>query len=493
MFRRIVVCIASVMLILTTTFARGDVTLPAIIGDHMVLQVRHELPIWGRAEPGEEVTVTIAPVEIGDNLKPESATAVAAADGRWQVKLSARAKPGQVGVTISGKNSIVLKNVLVGDVWLCSGQSNMEWPVGASQNHQEEILGAKFPAIRVFKVERSTALTPQTNVEGHWIECSPETVAEFSGVGYFFGRELHQRLKHPIGLIQAAFGGANCEAWVGHAALKADEDFAKILARAEQANHDLNQANNPNRASVLFNGMIAPLLPYHIKGAIWYQGESNAPRAYQYRKLFPQMIQDWRRGWGQGDFPFLFVQLANYVTDKSKPEAAVEPDESAWAELREAQSMALSVPNTGMAVTIDIGDPQDINPRNKQEVGRRLALSALHLAYGQEIVASGPVFKSQKIVGNQVQLEFDHLGGGLLARGDQLKGFAIAGNDRKFVWATARIEGDKIIVSSDKVVEPVAVRYAWSDNPEASLFNQAGLPASPFRTDDWPGTTIQNK
>jgi len=490
---RIVVCIAAVVLSVTTLPARGDVTLPAIIGDHMVLQMGHELPFWGWAEPGEDVTVTISPIEAGDALKPEIASTVTGADGRWFLRLPARTKLGTVEVTVVGKNSISLSDVLVGDVWVCSGQSNMEWQVSASLNHQEEIAEAKFPSIRVFKVERSTARLPQSHIDGHWMECSPETVGEISAVGYFFGRELHQRLKRPIGLIQAALGGANCEAWTSHAALKSDEEFAKILERADRAINDPNQANNPNRASVLFNGMIAPLQPYSIKGTIWYQGESNAPRAYQYRKLFPSMIVDWRRGWGQGDFPFLYVQLANYVSEKTKPDHPIEPEESQWAELREAQSKALSIPKTGMVVTIDIGDPRDIHPKNKQDVGRRLALSALKVAYGQDVIASGPEFKAMKIVGREVQIEFQHVGGGLVAHGDQLKGFAIAGADKRFVWATARIDGNKVLVSNPNLAEPVAVRYAWGDNPDCNLFNQESLPASPFRTDDWPGVTIQNK
>lgn len=497
MSRRVVVLIAIVALIAATSTVRADVTLPAILGDHMVLQLGQELPFWGWADPGEDVTVTLTPMDHGDGNKAETASAVAATDGRWFVKLPARTKLGTVEVSIVGKNSISLTDVLVGDVWVCSGQSNMEWPVSASLNHQEEIAEARLPSIRVFKVERSTARLPQTHIDGKWVECSPETVGDVSAVGYFFGRDLHLQLKRPIGLIQAALGGANCEAWTSHAALKSDDDFAKILERAEKASNDPNQANNPNRASVLFNGMIAPLQPFPkpfpIKGTIWYQGESNVPRAYQYRKLFPALIADWRRGWGQGDFPFLYVQLPNYFADKTKPEHPAEPDESAWAELREAQSKALVVPKTAMVVTIDIGDPRDIHPKNKQDVGRRLALSALRLAYGQDVVCSGPEFKSMRIVGDEAHLEFQHVEGGLVAHGDQVKGFAIAGADKKFVWATARIHANKVIVSSPELKEPVAVRYAWADNPDCNLFNQAGLPAGPFRTDDWPGVTMQNK
>lgn len=494
---RVVVYIAVVALIAATSPVRADVTVPAILGDHMVFQAGHEMPFWGWADPGEEVTVTMTPADQTDGGKPETVSAVAATDGRWFVKLPARSKMGTVEVSIVGKNQVTLTDVLIGDVWVCSGQSNMEWPVSASLNHQQEISEAKFPSIRVFKVERSTARLPQTQIDGKWIECSPETVGDISAVGYFFARDLHLQLKRPIGLIQAALSGANCEAWISHTALKSDEDFAKILDRAEKANGDPNQANNPNRASVLFNGMIAPLQPhpkpFPIKGTIWYQGESNFSRAYQYRKLFPALITDWRRGWAQGDFPFLYVQLPNYVADKAKPDHPAEPEESAWAELREAQAKALSLPKTGMVVTIDVGDARDVHPKNKQDVGHRLALSALRIAYGHDVVCFGPEFKSMKIVGDEVHLDFQHVERGLVAHGDQLKGFAIAGADKRFVWAMARIEGNTVIVSARELKEPVAVRYAWADNPDCNLFNQDGFPAAPFRTDDWPGVTIQAK
>ena len=492
---RNVAFIAVYALIAATSSACGDVTLPSLIDDRMVLQMGREIPFWGWAESGEEITVTITSKDkdAGENPKPDTAMTQTAADGRWLVKLPARNKPGLVEVTIAGKNTLTLTDVLVGDVWLCSGQSNMEWPVSASQNHQEEVAEAKFPMIRFFKVERSTARVPQDNNDGKWVECSPETVGGMSAVAYFFGRDLHQRLKRPIGLVQAAHGGAICEAWTSHSALKQDEDFSKILERSERASSDPNQANNPNRASVLFNGMISPLQMFSIKGAIWYQGESNVSRAYQYRKLFPVLINDWRQGWGLGEFPFLYVQLANYVPDKSKPDHPAEPEESAWAELREAQSMALSLPKTGMAVAIDLGEPRDIHPKNKQDVGHRLALSALKVAYGQDVVASGPEFKSMKVKGSEIELEFQSIGEGMVSHGGELKGFAVAAADKKFVWATGRIDGNKIIVSSADITSPVAVRYAWGDNPDGNLFNRAGLPASPFRTDHWAGITTENR
>ena len=370
----------------------------------------------------------------------------------------------------------------------------MEWPVNSSLNHQDEVAEAKYPSLRLFKVERSTAREPQADLDGQWVVCTPETVGGFSAVGYFFGRELHQRLKRPVGLIQAALGGTTCEAWTSHAVLKAEEDFASILERSEKAASDTNQANSPNRASVLFNGMIAPLQPFAIKGVIWYQGESNTDRAVQYQRLFPAMIKDWRRGWGCGEFPFLFVQLPNYLPIKTKPEFAIEPEPSSWAELREAQSKTLAVPHTGMAVTIDLGDARDIHPRNKQDVSHRLVLTALKVAYEQDVIASGPEYTGEmQIRGHEVELSFQNIGGGLVAVGDKLKGFAVAGVDQKFVWATARIDGHQVILSAASILEPVAVRYAWGDNPDANLFNSESLPAAPFRTDDWPSITTNNK
>ena len=460
---------------------RADVKLPAVIGDHMVLQQGSELPFWGWAEPGESVTVSVA---------GKMATTTTAADGRWSVRLPPVAKFGLVEVTITGKNKITLKDVLVGDVWVCSGQSNMEWRVLESAGAKEEISAAKFPAMRLFQIERQTALEPQQELEGRWIECSPETVGEFSAVGYYFGRELHSRLNRPLGLIEAAYAGCGAESWVSDATLRADPIYQQLLEKTAADNRDPSRANTPNRATVLYNGVIAPLQPFAIKGAIWYQGEQNATRAHQYRTLFPALIEDWRHTWGQGDFPFLFVQLPNYLPDKTKPDHPVEPESSAWAELRDAQRLSLSAPNTGMAVTIDLGEPRDIHPKNKHEVGRRLARQALSVAYGQSLVSSGPLYRSMTIAGSEAHLQFYHLGGGLMARDGDLKGFAIAAADRKFVWAKASIIVNKVVVTSEEVSKPVAVRYAWADNPDCNLYNKEGLPAAPFRTDDWPGLTL---
>ncbi len=474
-------CLVVVAALAAEGVARADIKLPSVIGDHMVLQYGHELPFWGWAEPGEQVSVTVA-------SKTLMATAVA--DGRWFIRHPAVTKFGTIEVTIAGKNSITLKDVLVGDVWVCSGQSNMQWRVLESAGAKDEIAAAKLPSIRLFQVERQTALEPQPDLEGRWVECSPESVGEFSAVGYFFGQELHRRLNNrPMGLIEAAYAGCGAESWVSDATLKADPIYVQLLEKAAEKNRDPSQANNPNRATVLYNGVIAPLQPFAIKGAIWYQGEQNAIRAHQYRTLFPALIEDWRRTWGQGDFPFLFVQLPNYIPDKSKPDHPVEPESSAWAELRDAQRHALLAPNTGMAVTIDLGDPRDIHPTNKQDIGRRLARQALSVAYGQPILAAGPLYRSMTITGNEAHLQFYHVGGGLVAKAGDLKGFSIAGADQKFVWAKATIVGNKVVVTSDQIPLPVAVRYAWADNPDCNLFNKEGFPASPFRTDDWPGVT----
>ncbi|MGB9624270.1 MAG: sialate O-acetylesterase [Phycisphaerae bacterium] len=479
--------------------AAAAVKLPAVIGDNMVLQRDMKVPIWGTADPGEKVTVTI-----GD----QKAATTAGADGRWMVRLDPLKAGGPFEMTVAGNNKITLKDILVGEVWVCSGQSNMAMTVKAAANAHEEISAAKYPDIRLFTVARKVAATPQSDTQGSWVRCSPETVGDFSAAAYYFGRHLYRELDVPIGLIHSSWGGTPAEAWTSRSTLEADPALKAIVDRWDEQIANARRAGNaaenkrpaargakppadlaasPGRPSSLYNGMIQPLIPYAIRGAIWYQGEANAGRAYQYRKLFPAMIQDWRKAWGQGDFPFLFVQLANF--QPTKP----EPSDSTWAELREAQTMTLSLPKTGMAVIIDIGEAKDIHPKNKQDVGKRLALAALAIAYGKDVAYSGPMYDSMKIEGDRIRLTFKHVDGGLVAKDGKLKGFAIAGADRKFVWAEAQIDGDTVVVHSDKVARPVAVRYAWADNPECNLYNKAGLPASPFRTDDWPGVTATAK
>jgi len=448
--------------------ASANVSLPALIGDNMVLQQGIAARIWGTAEPGERVTVRIAGQE---------QSAQASAKGRWQVRLHPMRAGGPYEMTVSGKNLVKVRNVLVGEVWVCSGQSNMVWPVRYSVNPQYEIAEARYSRIRLFSVALTAAPGPQRDVKGKWVECSPKTVGGFSAVGYFFGRELHEALRAPIGLVNSSVGGTPAEAWTSLSELTADPDFEQIAARLRSG------PAKPEfiTPTYLYNGMIAPLTPYAIRGVIWYQGESNVVRAQQYRKLFPTMIRNWRKAWRQGDFPFLFVQLANILEVQKQPDAP-----SAWAELREAQLMALSAPNTAMAVTIDIGDAVDIHPKNKQEVGWRLAQAALGTVYGRNVVYSGPIYDRMEVEGNRIRLHFKQVGGGLTPNWmGKLRGFGIAGEDRRFVWADAKIEGESVLASSDQVPNPVAVRYGWADNPIGNLYNKGGFPASPFRTDDW--------
>ena len=499
--------------------AAANVRLPAVFSDHMVLEQNIKVPVWGWADAGEKVTVAL-----GD----EKQTATADSGGRWQVALKPLKAGGPHTMTVAGKNTITVSDILVGEVWVCSGQSNMQMSVRSSADADAEIAAAKYPKIRLLTVARLTADEPQTDCKASWVACSPETVPNFSAAGYFFGRHLHKELGVPIGLINASWGGTRAEAWTSGDTLKADpaykvfterdaqaiggytkakEDWEKTkdekLAKWQEAAKKAKDAGkrpprrpgppgdptaSPHRPSVLYNGMIAPIVPYPIAGAIWYQGESNAGRAYQYRKLFPDMITDWRKHWGQGDFTFLFVQLANFMARKD------QPAESAWAELREAQTMTLAFPKTGQAVIIDIGDARNIHPKNKQDVGKRLALAARAIAYGEGIVYSGPIYDSMKVEGDKIRLSFKHVGGGLVAEGGgKLTGFAIAGADKKFVWADAQIDGGSVVVAGNDVAKPVAVRYAWADNPQCNLYNKEGLPASPFRTDQWPGVTINAK
>ncbi len=452
--------------------AAAEVRLPSIIGDHMVIQRDLPVKIWGWADPLEKVAVTL-----GDR----QATTVADALGRWIVVLAPVEGTGPLEMVVTGANTVKVSDILVGEVWVCSGQSNMQWPVRASNNAEEEIAAAKYPQIRLFTVARNVAKERVDDCQGQWQLCSPETVPNFSAVGYFFGRALHEKLGAPIGLINSSWGGTIAEAWTSAEGLVKEPDFVPILQRGATFN-----PKNPNQASVLFNGMINPLIPLAIRGAIWYQGESNCGRAAQYQKLFPAMIRNWRTEWGEGDFPFLFVQLAPYRYGKADPRNC--------AELREAQRLTLqAVPNTGMAVTTDIGNVKDIHPRNKQEVGRRLALWALAKTYGQDLVYSGPLYKEMKIEDGKIRVFFDHVGGGLVAKGGPLTHFEIAGADGKFVPAEAIIDANSVVVWNKEVPKPVAVRFGWRDDAEPNLFNTEGLPASPFRTDDFPLVTAEAK
>ncbi len=514
--RRILCGAALAACAMAAPWVSAELWLPSVFGDHMVLQQDARVPVWGTAGPGERISVEVA---------GRSGSTQADGDGNWTVTLRDLEDGGPYEMTVTGESgSKTFTDVLVGEVWVCSGQSNMQWPVSMSDNPEAEAAAANHPNLRLFYVERKTAETPQRDCKAEWTATTPETIPNFSAVAYYFGREVQKLRGVPVGLIHTSWGGTAAEAWTSRGVLESEEDFAPILSRWDammerypqdrakwEADHqaweterDRAKAENrevpaeprpprgpddPNRPANLYNAMIAPIVPFGIRGAIWYQGESNAGRAYQYRELLPAMIGCWRDDWDQGRFPFLIVQLANFMERKQ------EPGESAWAELREAQSMTAAQRGNGLAVAIDIGQADDIHPRNKQDVGRRLAFAAQEVAYKERgFASSGPVYRSHRVRGNEIALRFDHVHGGLKTPdGGPLKGFAIVGPDSAFVWADARIDGDRVVVSSPSVANPVAVRYGWADNPDCNLYNAAGLPASPFRTDDRPGVTINEK
>jgi len=499
--------------------AWADVKLPRIFGSHMVLQQGQKDRVWGTAAPGEPVSVTI-------DYQEKRATA--GSDGKWSVTLDPMMVGGPHTMTVKGRNNTVtFDDVLIGEVWLCSGQSNMGWNVEQANDGDLESRTAKYSKIRLISVPNLGTQEPQDDFRGAgWELCNPQTVKQFSAVGYFFGRQLYQTLGVPIGLIDDAWGGSACEAWIRRDLLKGDEAYKPLMERweqmekdAEKSNADFQkrldewkvaaekarsegtpeprrpqQANSPMtgnaRPANIYNGVLKPTIGYGMRGAIWYQGESNAGRAYQYRDMFPLMIKSWRDEWKIGDFPFYWVQLADYRAEKA------DPAESDWAELREAQTLTMSkLPNTGEAVIIDLGEDKDIHPRNKQDVAKRLARWALARDYGIDIPYHSPSFKSMERNGNKITLTFHHVGAGLLTF-DVVPpvGFAVATNDRKFTWAKGRLVGtDKIEVWSDEVSEPVAVRYAWADNPVCNVYSRGGLPLTPFRTDDWPGVTAAKK
>ncbi|UII34508.1 sialate O-acetylesterase [Fulvivirga ulvae] len=624
----------------------AQITLSKVFGDNMVLQRDMKIPVWGSSAPG---------VLIVAELGGKQVTVKADQEGKWRVDFPKFKAGGPYTLKLYEKGkadgAIELSNILIGDVWLASGQSNMEWQVQQAQDAESEIAKANYPNIRFLFVEHDKKLTPQTDISsGQWKACDTTNVKQLSAVAYYFSRKIHQDQHVPIGIIQSTWGGTPVESWTSReklltspitksATLSNDtltydhfitdslnsvryweilyqprNNTDQVIPMAEYDDSDWNEIDMPgvfrdigmaeyngmvwlrkkvmlpksftkkdltinlghpemnyslyfngtqickniwnanpthyytipavlvkngkntisvrmavlwggggvnppagelyitdsvSRISlagtwlykkdlepalpeilnyhyypeVLFNAMINPLIPYGIKGFIWYQGEANVEAAYDYRTLFPMMIQDWRARWGQGDLPFLFVQLANFQVVKP------QPSESDWAELREAQMMTLSLPNTGMACIIDIGEADDIHPLNKQEVGRRLALIANKLVYKQNIIASGPQYKSFKTEGNKVRISFTHTGSGLTTKdGKEVTGFAVAGEDKQFYWAKAEIDGDKVVVYADKVKSPKSVRYAWADNPVSNLINFEGLPAVPFRTDDWKGT-----
>ncbi len=505
MIRRPVQSLVSCIALTVATFIaaasplRAEVTLPALLADHMVIQRGLPVHVWGMATPHEPVSVT---------FRGETKSSTADDNGRWTLYLSPGEAGGPFPFVVKATNTITLSDVLVGDVWVASGQSNMEFAMSwlGNASADAEIAAAQYPKIRLFMVKHHPADYPQEDVESTgWAACTPESVRDSSAVAYFFARNLQQRLGVPIGVIETFWGGTAAESWTSLRALSADASLMPVFSAREktvasqattvielkreevefqksvaQAKADGKPAPWPKwhpdfagwAPSALYNGMIAPLTPFAIRGAIWYQGESNSgpERAPLYAHLFQTMIRDWRTAWGEGDFPFLFVQIANWNAG---------PDNQ-WPEVRNAQRQALALRNTGMAVTIDIGDPVDLHPKNKQDVGLRLALAARAITYGEKIEWSGPMFRQVTQEEHALRIWFDHADG-LVAKGGPLTGFEVAGSDGKYSAADAKIDGGSVIVSSSTVPTPSSVRYAWAASPTCNLFNQAGLPASPFQ------------
>lgn len=508
---------------IATTFVLADVRLPHVIGSNMILQREMQIPIWGWADPCEQVTVKFA---------NHQANTTADEKGNWMVKLPVIKSPGPYKMTVSGNSTIVLTNILVGEVWLCSGQSNMEMGIGIVANGKEEVAAADYPQIRLFDVPKRPSGQTESDVDAEWRTCSPNNIAAggwegFSAVAYFFGREIHNRLNVPVGLIDASWGGSYIEPWTPPAGFAMVPKLTHILDEIEQTNsnyrkvfmraldefeawidkahksmadndrvpsgmpdypqHPFTQSepySYPWRPTGLYNGMIHPLVPFAIRGAIWYQGESNLSDGMLYHEKMKALVGGWRKLWGEGAFPFYFVQLAPFRY-KGWPSKDVTP--TSLPEIWQAQFESLSIPNTGMAVTTDITELDDIHPHNKQDVGKRLALWALAKTYGRtDLVYSGPLYKSMSIQDAAIHIAFDHVGSGLTSRdGKPLNWFEIAGPDKKFYKADAEISGNAVLVWNSKVRKPVAVRFAWHQEAIPNLINKEGLPASPFRTDKW--------
>ena len=498
MTKKLSVLFAASTAALFTTHSWADVRLPGLVGDHMVLQRDAKLTVWGWAAPGEKIRIQVLSQHI---------TTRADREGQWSASMGPFTAGGPYDMTVSGKNTVVLHDVLVGDVWLASGQSNMEFPLKGSgewktgvYNAQAEVSTASYPRVRLFKVHHKVTSTPAMDVAADgWMAVTPETVGNFSAVAYLFGREIHERYRIPVGMIEADWGGTVAEAWMSEAGLKEFPEFRQSIDTVIRANETTAAADpsggpqpsassksgsDPNRPTVLFNGMIDPLSRFRIKGVIWYQGEANAmdDRSAQYRRLFPALIEDWRSHW-RYEVPFLFVQLAGYGHNEA------DPAEYSWAELREAQSMALALPATGMATAIDIGDENDIHPKDKQDVAHRLVLAAAHVVYGDPVVDSGPTYQSMRIEGSRIRIRFSNIGSGLFIKDKYgyCRGFEIAARDGQFRWAQAQKDRDEVVVFNDEVSQPAAVRYDWSNTPDGNVYNKEGLPAPPFRTDA-PGT-----
>jgi sialate O-acetylesterase len=482
----------------------SEVTVPKILSDHAVLQRSAPIHIWGSGSAGEQVTVSLHGQKVSGTTDEL---------GRWSVFLKPEDAGGPYDLVVQGTNTIKLSDILIGDVWFASGQSNMEMPLNGFpgsavvKDSATEIAHANQPEIRLLRVDHKSSEYPLGDQDSSWTVCTPETAAHFSAVAYFFGRALQQRVHVPIGLIDSTWGGTPAEAWTSLDGLSADAslmpvfqtrgemvdqqaDAQAIIAREESESALAKQQNrpvptrpwHPDPASWapagLFNGMVAPATPYSIKGVIWYQGESNSglARAPLYSKLFPALISDWRTKWRQGNFPFLFVQISSFKSDETE----------IWGIVRDAQRRTLALTNTGMAVSLDVGDPDNVHPSDKQTVGNRLALAALALAYGQAIEYSGPLFRQVTSEGTSLRIWFDHVGSSLSAKGGSLQGFEVAGQDHRFVAASARLDGATVVVSAATLQTPVYVRYAWANATKGNLYNSAGLPASTFTSEDTP-------
>lgn len=489
--------------------AHAEITLAPLFTDGVVLQRDKPIPVWGRAASGERVAVT---------FRGETITATGDSAGRWIVYLSpapANGEPTEL-VAATASQTVVVNDIVVGEVWLASGQSNMEWPISHVRDDEKKLAMVELPLIRHIKIARSVAPAPQDVVPTDgWRRATPEDVGGFTAVGYFFARELHRKLRVPVGIIHSSWGGTPIEAWMsdrsrGSTTLGSviDERWAAAMAEwtpervarypievaawekaQEQANATGTKnplpwpampatPDSPLRPGGTFNGMIAPLQPFALRGFLWYQGESNVERPNEYEELFPAMIRSWRSNWGDDTLPFYFVQIPNYADG--------EPNGRKWARLREAQTKALELPRTGMAVTIDVGDPDDLHPKTKMPIGLRLAHIAKAEVYDIPSDASGPIFANATREGAGMRVRFTHAATGLVAHHRPVQALELAGADRVFHPAEGRIERDTILVTSPHVKEPVAVRYAWTNAPEANLYNGSGLPAEPFRSDDWP-------
>lgn len=484
LYRNRLICLTAMVMAFFTSTSHGEVKLASIFSDSMVLQREMPVPVWGWADAGEKITVTL-----GD----QSQSTTAGDDGRWKLQLEdLKANAEGQTLVVAGSNTIQLKDILVGEVWICSGQSNMEWALNGSLNGPEEVAAADHPQIRLFNVPgHTTSPVAKETCPGQWQVCQPNSSRGFSAVGYFFGRRLQQELGVPIGLVGSNWGGTRIEPWVSPAGFHA---VAELKAIADQVDAYTEETKvGGSSPSAIYNAMIHPLAPYAMRGAIWYQGESNGGEGESYYHKTQALVSSWRELFNP-NLGFYWVQLANFKQPSDDPAGG-----DGWAKLREAQTKALDIDHTGMAVIIDIGEAADIHPRNKQDVGARLAQWALHQTYKKnQIVPSGPLFKSQQVDGNTIRLSFDHVGSGLMVgkkegleatqevKQGKLERFAIAGEDKQWHWAEATIDGDSVVVKSSAVANPVAVRYAYTMNPEgANLYNKEGMPASPFRTDAW--------